>query len=383
VHGVQAQPIAPSNQTKGRNRTIMSKSLSQQLLAATSEAEALSVIRQDAQQEKRFQFLLSHAKSLRTLIEIGSEKETVSEEETRSFVRSILTRKDCYRTYVPMASSGSQLVAQQFERQIVEAMAAIGPIHSDSPLVTSISCEQGESGPSKMPTLDDTASTGFLVDESVQETDGVTSPKNVTLTLQKFSSGILLYSMELGIDSYEALSQILSAALGRRISRIQNSTFTSSLLTALGANSSATLTSETTGIISEMDLIDTISAVSSVYRPNASFVLSESAQTQIGKLKTSGGLPIFPEVMAAQPKLLGYPVYLSAYLDDVASGNTCLLYGDFSTVFIKSLAGFNLRTLTERYVDQGSYALVLHKRAGISYGIQSTSDSAIKMLQIR
>src|SRR6202012_956643 len=116
--------------------------------------------------------------------------------------------------------------------------------------------------------------------------------------------------------------------------------------------------------------------------PTAAFLMSRSAQTMLGKLKTSSGYPVFKKVLAAKPELLGFPVYVSDYCDTVATGNHPVLFGDWSTVFIRSIQGLSIRTLTERFIDSGSYAVVARKRAGLSYAIQSTSDSAVKVLQI-
>jgi HK97 family phage major capsid protein len=316
-------------------------------------------------------------------IEIETAEQRKAREE-RAMLRHVLSTNGEYRTYSPLASSGSPYVPEGFEKILVEAQMSAGPLFSGSPLVTNVYVTEGN--PSKLPTLDDLSSTGFVVDENTTETDGVFSPKNVTLTLQKFSSGLTQYSMELAqyVEGFEGLTQVLGTAIGRRISRIQNSTFLAALLTTLGSNDSASLTSGTAGIITDGDVEDLVGEVNSAYATSSSaaFLMSRGAQTMLGKLKTSSGYPVFKKVLAAKPTLLGFPVYVSAFCDTVATGNKPVLFGDWSTVFIRSIQGFSIRTLTQRFADLGIFAMLASKRAAMAYGIQSTSDSAIKLLQI-
>jgi HK97 family phage major capsid protein len=304
--------------------------------------------------------------------------------EERAMLRKILSSQGEYRTYSPLASSGSAFVPQGFERVVEEAQMSAGILYAGSPLVSNTyATEENPGNPSKLPTVDDTASTGYVVDENTAETDVNYPLGNVTLTLQKMSTGILLYSMEISEDSFGPLSQVLGTAIGRRLGKIQNSTFQASLLTTLGSNSSASVSSAVASIISEEDVYELVGAVNAAYAqsPSAAFSMSRGAQKAIAKLQSSGGLPVFREVMAAEPKLLGFPVYISDYCDSVATGNKPILFGDWSAVYIKSLP-LSVKVLTERFVDQGSYGVVGRKRAAMSYGIQATSDSALKYLFI-
>ena len=322
-------------------------------------------------------------------IEIETEEQRsdrLSREEERATLRKLLfgtMPEGSYelRTYSALSDT-STLVAQQFVDTLALTQKAAGPLYAGSPLVTNVTTGTGLTA--KLPCLDDTASDGFEVDESVAESDGVFSPTNTSITLRKFSSGICLYSMELAdsVEAWEPLTQILARSLGIRLGRAQNKAFLATLLTALGSNSSASVSSGTASVIVEADLIALVSAVNASYRANAAFLMSTDAAKKIAAIQDSQGLPIHKHVLAPNPTLLDYPVYISDYCDSVATGNHPVLFGDWSTMYCRQTEGFGIRTFKERFVDQGSFAVLVRKRASMVYSIPSTADSAIKMLTI-
>ena len=303
--------------------------------------------------------------------------------EDRAMLRKILSTNGQFRTYTGLESSGSPYVPQGFIKRVAEAQMSAGPLFAGSPLLTDVS--SSETGPSKIPTMDDTSATGYVVTEAASETEvNPAAIGNVTSTLSRFSSGIILYSMELSQDvkTFDSFSQILANALGKRIGRIQNSTFLASLLTTLAANSSASVSSAVAGVVGYDDIATLVGSVNAAYRDSAAaFLMNSATATALSKIKTTGGLPVFPEILAPQPKALSYPVYISDYASDIATGSKPVLFGDFSTLYSRA-TDMEIKVFTERYVDQGSFALLARLRSDIRYGIQSTSDSAIKYLSI-
>lgn len=326
-------------------------------------------------------------------IEIETEEQRavrLDREEERATLRKLLfgtMPEGSYelRTYSALSDTAS-IVAQTFVNRLALTMKASGPLYAGSPLVTNVTTGTGLTA--KLPCLDDT-SDGFEVSESVAESDGVFSPTNTSITLRKFSSGICLYSMELADDvmTWDSLTQILARSLGIRLGRAQNKAFLATLLTALEANSSASVPSASAGVVGYDDVVALTSGVNGAYRQNGSFLMNSSTALALSKIKTAvttetTGLPIFPDILSPQPKLLGYDVYISDYADDVATSNHPVLFGDFSTLYCRQTEGFGIRTFKERFVDSGSFAALVRKRCSMVYSIPSTADSAIKMLTI-
>jgi HK97 family phage major capsid protein len=312
-----------------------------------------------------------------------------AEVEERATLRTIIGaqfegRSKEFRTYSGLVSSGDPMVPQGFITKLQEAQISAGPLFAGSPLLTDVS--GGLTGPTKIPVMDDTSTgTGYDVTEDSQETYQNPSLSNVSSTLSRFSSGIILYSLELSDDvvAFDKLTNVLARSLGRRVSRIQNQTFLASVMTALAANSSAgALSSETSGLVSFDDVVSLVGSVNGAYRTNASFLMNSKTATQIGKLKDSQGRPILRDILAPQPKLLGYDVYIGDFCDDPnTTENKPVIFGDFSTLYSRA-TDFTIQVFRERFIDQGSYAVVARRRADVQYTIPTTADSALKYLTI-
>lgn len=345
-----------------------------------------------AQEDRRMTYLTSQAATFRSLIaaEVGNveTRETRKSQPTeeRQMVRRMLANEGFAetRTYTPMQSANSPYVPQGFVKKLVEAQMSAGPLFAGSPILTDVS--GGETGPTKIPVMDDTSTQGYVQTEDSTETDiNPAALSNVTSTLTRFSSGMILYSMELAQDvtTFDSFTGILANALGKRLGRIQNSTFLASVMTALGANSSAAVSSVTSGVIGYEDVVGLVSEVNAAYRSSAGagFLMNSSTALALSKIEGNDLRPIFREILAPQPKLLGYPVHISDYADSIATGNRPVVFGDFSTLCARA-TDLEIKVFTERFVDQGSYALLARRRSDIKYAVQSTSDSALKYISV-
>jgi HK97 family phage major capsid protein len=190
-----------------------------------------------------------------------------------------------------------------------------------------------------------------------------------------FSTGILLASTSLAEDvAPETFEDIVQKAAAPRLSRIQNSTFFSSLKTALAANSSAAVSAAGSSI-AKGDPETLVAAVGAAYRSNgAAFLMSPAMQKAISLIVDDNSRPVYRHILEAQPTLLNYPVYTVAS----ASPNDCL-FGDYSYIFCKSTP-VQLRVLRERFLLDGYYGYILNERAEAKWAVASTSDSPVKSL---
>jgi HK97 family phage major capsid protein len=184
------------------------------------------------------------------------------------------------------------------------------------------------------------------------------------------------------LSSWTTFQGLLESSLGKRLSRIQNKTWLTSLIASLTANSSASVASELGGAVDYNDIITLASSVNAEYRysDKAAFLFNSTTQRAIGTLKDSQGHSFFPNVMASRPTLLEYPVYISDFADNIAATKNPILFGDFSYVFTRAMAGFDLQILKEQFITSGYIGTILRKRADMQYAVLSTADSAIKML---
>jgi HK97 family phage major capsid protein len=315
-------------------------------------------------------------------VSITEENRSTKQQASQEFRAMLMHGDKTYRTYSGL-DIPSPLVANEFEARLVEAQKAAGPLFAGSPALTNLTF--ATNGPLKLPIVDDTTSTGYLQADQTASTEAeLATVSSVSLTTKTFSSGIVLASNELlqDVSSRTTLENLLYSSLSKRISRIQNSTFLPSLITSLAANSSASVASETAGVVDYNDLIVLTGQVNAQYRfsPSAAFLFSSVTQTAIAKFKDSQSRPLFAEVMASRPTLLGYPVYISDYADTAAVGKNPILFGDFSYVFTRSMPGYDLQVLKEQFAANGFTGVILRKRTDLQYAVPITADSAIKML---
>ncbi len=112
------------------------------------------------------------------------------------------------------------------------------------------------------------------------------------------------------------------------------------------------------------DIIDLIYKLKRPYRPNAAFITADSTLAQIRKLKDGNGLYIWqPALTAGEPdRLMGFPVYTSAYMPTVAGGQPVLAFGDFSFYNVADRGNRSFRALTELYAGNGQVGFVSTER---------------------
>jgi HK97 family phage major capsid protein len=155
-----------------------------------------------------------------------------------------------------------------------------------------------------------------------------------------------------------------------------NTTNLALLKTALALNSSAAVAGGSS-TITAANVYSLVSAVGAAYRPNAAFVMSPAQQTAIGALTATGsGLREFPNVLDAQPTILGYAVHILS-----AAANSDCLFGDFSFAYSKSMP-IELQTLKERFVLDGYLGLILRQRADFQWSVSATSNSPVKYITL-
>jgi HK97 family phage major capsid protein len=303
------------------------------------------------------------------------ERKKLATEELRSYLNGET------RTYSQLTTTNpGALIPVEFEYQLILTEMAAGPLVAGSPACSEIKTPTG--GPRKMPISDDLSNLGFVHSESTPAVnDGEITPGQLSLGVSTFDSGIVVMSRELAEDAdWIVGQQVMQKALGARLGRIQNKTFLASLLTQLAANSSSSVAAGgSTAAYS--DITNLVGSVNAQYRysDKAGFLMNSSTQKALAGL-TGNGLPIFKNILAQKPELMGYPVYVSDFADSIASGKNPIVFGDWSYVFIRHIPGTELLVLRQRFAELGQIGFIGRKRADLQYAVPSTADSAIKVL---
>lgn len=135
------------------------------------------------------------------------------------------------------------------------------------------------------------------------------------------------------------------------------------------------------GEISADDLVDLELSVSEGYRKNAVWVMSNDAYCRLSQLRHYHGESIWGKGLNDESpmKLMGHPVYISNYMDDVAPGNIPVMFGDFSFYWIGDRGKRVVKRLVERYADRGQVAYITTERVDAKLVL----PDAVKLLKVK
>lgn len=224
------------------------------------------------------------------------------------------------------------------------------------------------------PVVNDLSNIGEILGENTAASTQDLPLEQVPIDAYKYSSKIVLVSMELAQDEDYGLEGILSDAFARRIGVIANTHFTNGdgtdkptgIVTSIAAG--RTFTGAATDGITRADILRTKDKVDPAYRiPTAAFMMNSSTETEI-KLLTVGSGDARPlwngsMVVGAPDTIDGSPYFINQQLANLGAGNTPLLFGDFSKYLIRIAKGLEVFRFGEKYMNQGSYGYLAFMRA--------------------
>jgi len=100
------------------------------------------------------------------------------------------------------------------------------------------------------------------------------------------------------------------------------------------------------------------------YRKNAAFITNDQTLSVLRKLKDNNSAYIWqPSYQAGEPdRLLGYPVYTSAYVPVIAAGVPVMAFGDYSYYNIGDRGSRSFAELKELFAGQGMVGFVAKER---------------------
>ena len=222
-----------------------------------------------------------------------------------------------------------------------------------------------------IPTVDDTAVKGSIVAENAQKPVSDVTFSQVQLKAYKYTSGIVLVSMELLQDSAISIPELLGELLAARIARIQADHFALGTGTgmpqgiAVGAGDGGTTTAA--GAISVDDLLSLRNKVDLAYRQNGAFIMSDATLAAVQKLRyATSGEPVFVTDYRdpmAPVRLFGHPIVIDNSLPAVTTaGGVAAVFGDLSKYIIRDAMGLTLKRSDERYFEFNQSAFLAEMR---------------------
>ena len=258
-------------------------------------------------------------------------------------------------------SAGGYLVPTEFDSRLIEALEQENVLRSLGTVITT-------SGERKI-NVAATKPAASWVEECGELVFSDATFDQVILDAYKLSVAVKV-SEELLADNQYDLEGYLTRAFGQAIANAEEEAF----LVGDGSSKPTGLLHPTKGgqigivtagnSITADEVVDLIYKLKRPYRAKAAFITSDSTLAAIRKLKDGTGQYIWqPALTAGEPdRLLGYPVYTSAYVPTIAAGQPVMAFGDFSYYNIGDRGTRSLAALHELYAGVGQVAFVAKER---------------------
>jgi HK97 family phage major capsid protein len=263
-------------------------------------------------------------------------------------------------------TAGGYTVPQGFYDTLIEAQKFYGGVRQVSNV---FSTDSGNTLP--IPTANETAALGSILAENAAATTQDVAFGQVMLGAYKYTSNIVLVSMELMQDSAFDIEAYLARKLGERIGRINNQHFTNGTGTGqpqgvvTGATSGKVgATGQTTSITID-DILDLEHSVDIAYRTGAKFMLNDQSLKAIKKLKDSQGRPLWlPGLAFKEPDTINsYGYQVNNDMPVMGANAKSILFGDFSNYWIRDVKAVQVVRFNEKYADAGQVGFVAFSRA--------------------
>jgi HK97 family phage major capsid protein len=134
----------------------------------------------------------------------------------------------------------------------------------------------------------------------------------------------------------------------------------------------------TTSVGAGDPLVDLVTALKPMYRPNARFLMSRETAGVVRKLKDADGRWLWADSLSAdQPdRLLGYPVAYSESMPSISADSLSIAFGDFHRAYTV-VRKLGVKLLSDPYTDKPNVRLYGYQRVG---GGVSNSE-ALKFLK--
>lgn len=262
-------------------------------------------------------------------------------------------------------TAGGYLVPIDLIRSLETALVYTCPIRQFAKVIRTAS-----GNPIDIPTVDDTSNNGELVAENVAYAAQDVTFSKVTLNAYKFTSKLVLASLELLQDSAINVGEILGNLLGERIGRSQLGYFTtgtgSSQPQGAVTGSAAGVTAASATAIAVDDLLGLVHSVDRGYRDAGAFMMHDNILLAVRKLKDSYGQPVFTQsyIVGEPDRLFGYPVVINnSMASSVATTAKTILFADWSKFIIRDALDIQLVRSDERYMEYGQSAFVALARS--------------------
>ena len=251
-------------------------------------------------------------------------------------------------------ADGGYLVPEEYDARLISVLEEENIIRNLATVITT-------AGNHKI-NIAGTRPAAAWIDEGAELKFGDATFKQMLLDAHKLHVAIKV-TEELLYDSAFNLEAYINEQFGKALANAEEDAF----LNGDGNNKPTGIFHETNGgtflekvsAIKSDDVINLVHALKRPYRKNAVFITNDKTIAQIRKFKDSNGAYIWqPSYQQGEPdKLLGYPIYTSAFAPENA-----IAFGDFSYYNIGDRGARSFKALTELFAGNGMIGYVAKER---------------------
>ncbi len=268
---------------------------------------------------------------------------------------------------VNVGESGGYLVDSMMAGAIDKAMLDYGRILNTG--IKMVSTATG--GPYDMPLNDDTANRSRIIGEGKGTARTDLNYGNVTLGAYRYSTGVILISLEALQDSAFDLESEVFESFGIRHGRgIGEDLVTGSNggepegIVNASVRGLQLATNSTT--LSYDNLVDFEESLDEAYQGMGEYTFNQNTRGLLRKVKDLEGLPMlrFMDTPDGPVSIFNNKKYtIVNEMPSIGNGNRFMLWGDFSKYCYRQVMGFQIFRQMETHIEDGQIGLIGHARA--------------------
>ena len=285
-------------------------------------------------------------------------------------------------------AAGGFLVPEALMASIDKALLQFGAVRNECTLITTAG-----GNPLPIPTVNDTANEGEVIAENAAANAQEPTIGEVRLGAWKYSSKMVVVSLELLQDSGIDIASMLGELLGERLARIENRHATvgtgSSQIRGINAASSGSAAGVTTASfaagVTYANLVDMKHSVDAAYRasPKCTWMMHDTFLQYITKIVDGSSRPLLlPGTSTIKEGstdvLLGHRIAINNHVATYAASSKVAIFGDLSKYYLREGMDLTLVRLDERYAEKAQVAFLAWMRA--DGGIVNVAANPIKHL---
>ncbi|EOU1760959.1 phage major capsid protein [Clostridium perfringens] len=282
------------------------------------------------------------------VIDMEEKREKTVEEIKNEEIRSLEKFIKGDERALGVANNGG-IIPTSIASKIIEKVKELSPIYSMCTIYN-------VGGDLVFPVYDETSSSisATYVEDFAELTEG--TGKFITVKLQDYIVGCLakISKSLINRSDFDLVGFVVNKVAQAIADFLEKELITGTTKIKGLASNKNVVTSATTGKIGSDDIIDLMMEVPEVFQENACFIMHKNTLKALRKLKDADGDYILQKDIREGFgwSLFGKKVFTTESMQEVATGNKAIHYGDMSGLYVKLTKNIELQMLMEKYATQ-------------------------------